>query len=197
MSASRTRWGGGLIAWRRRKGQPTKRRWSTTCLCQNAVLHEVSFYPTTTTVGGEDVFKNAGVVVMTNNKVPASKVYQTQDSSDSFLNKIFRFFGGGRQNDFMVGMEKGAVPAPVVLAPQQAATVTSGSALVEVQRVRQLFPETWLWFDITTDASGKIIKKVPPVPDSITTWMIRAVAVSKWPGKKRAVKGRSAASQRL
>jgi CD109 antigen len=143
-----------------------------------AEIHEVSFYPITTTIGAEDVFKNAGVVVMTNNKIPASKEYQTQNSSGSFLSKIFRFFGGGRQNDFMVGMEKGALPAPVVLVPPQMATSTSGSTLAEVQRVRQFFPETWLWFDVTTDASGKIIKKVT-VPDSITTWMLRAVAVSK------------------
>ena len=50
-----------------------------------------------------------------------------------------------------------------------------------MERVRQFFPETWLWFDVTTDASGKVTKKVT-VPDSITTWMLRAVAVSKEKG---------------
>ena len=73
-----------------------------------AEIHEVSFYPITTTVGAADVFKNAGVVVMTNKKVPASKEYQTQDGG-SFIDKIVRFFGG---RDNMVGMEKGGVPVP-------------------------------------------------------------------------------------
>lgn len=148
-----------------------------------AEIHEVSFYPVTTTVGAADVFKNAGVVVMTNNNVPDSKEYQTQGSSGSFLSKIFRFFGGGR-NDFMVGMEKGAVPPQALPAPVVTVvptTTASSGTLAEVQRVRQFFPETWLWFDVTTDASGKIIKKVT-VPDSITTWMLRAVAVSKEKG---------------
>ena len=62
-----------------------------------AEIHEVSFYPITTTVGAADVFKNAGVVVMTNKKVPASKEYQTQDSG-SFLDKIVRFFGGRNEH---------------------------------------------------------------------------------------------------
>lgn len=143
-----------------------------------AEIHEVSFYPVATTIGAEDVFKNAGVVVMTNNEVPASQEYETQGSSGNFLSKIFRFFGGGR-NDLMAGMEeKGAIPAPVVLVPTQALVTSDGTSLAEVQRVRQFFPETWLWFDVTTDSSGKIIKEVN-VPDSITTWMLRAVAVSK------------------
>ncbi|MDD5289455.1 MAG: alpha-2-macroglobulin family protein, partial [Dehalococcoidales bacterium] len=144
-----------------------------------AEIHEVSFYPVTTTVGAADVFKNAGVVVMTNNNIPDSKEYQTQDSSGSFLNRIIRFFGGGR-NDMA---EKGGLvfpaAAPVTTTATTTPSVTGG--LAEVQRVRQFFPETWLWFDVTTDASGKIIKKVT-VPDSITTWMLRAVAVSKEKG---------------
>ena len=146
-----------------------------------AEIHEVSFYPTATTIGAEDVFKNAGVVVMTNNKVPASKEYQTEQGGN-FLDKIFQFFGfGGNRND-MVGMEKGGLWAPQAVAVTTTATTTassnSNSNLADVQRVRQFFPETWLWFDATTDSSGKLVKKVT-VPDSITTWMLRAVAISK------------------
>ncbi len=148
-----------------------------------AEIHEVSFYPTTTTVGAADVFKNAGVVVMTNKKVPDSKEYQTQGSG-SFLEKIVHFFGG--RNDMMLeakGMPVPAVtvpaatmaPAPVTQAPPAA------GGLAEVERVRQFFPETWLWFDTVTPSSGKVTQKVT-VPDSITTWMLRAVAVSQEKG---------------
>ncbi len=142
-----------------------------------AEIHEVSFYPTTTTVGAADVFKNAGVVVMTNNKVPASKEYQTQGSG-SFLEKIARFFEIGRfiGRDDMALMEKGGIP--VQEAAPQAPPSTSAGGLAEVERVRQFFPETWLWFDTVTSANGIVNKKVT-VPDSITTWMLRAVAVSK------------------
>ena len=71
-----------------------------------------------------------------------------------------------------------------------AATMTAASAalsdsaaaaapgdLADVQRVRQYFPETWLWTDVMTDASGQATLPVE-APDSITTWMLRAVAMS-------------------
>ena len=51
------------------------------------------------------------------------------------------------------------------------------SGLAEVERVRQFFPETWLWAEAMTDASGSAV--VPAtVPDSITTWSLRAVGMS-------------------
>ena len=50
--------------------------------------------------------------------------------------------------------------------------------LAEVKRVRQFFPETWIWRDITTDESGRAVIPVE-APDSITTWMLRAVGMSK------------------
>ncbi|MFC1970543.1 alpha-2-macroglobulin family protein, partial [Chloroflexota bacterium] len=139
-----------------------------------AEIHEVSFYPTTTAIGTADVFKNAGVVVMTNNKVPASKEYQIQDNG-SFIDKIARFFVG---RDDRVMMEKGGIPIPVPAMAPQAAPAPSAEGLAEVERVRQFFPETWLWFDVVTSANGLATEKVT-VPDSITTWILRAVAVSK------------------
>jgi CD109 antigen len=140
-----------------------------------AEIHEVSFYPVTTAVGAADVFKNAGVVVMTNKEVPASKEYKTQGSG-SFLNNLFQFFGG--RKDAMLG---GAEGIPVPAAAPQAGPPNSGGGLAEVERVRQFFPETWLWLDTLTSENGKGTQKVT-VPDSITTWMLRAVAISKEKG---------------
>ncbi|MBN1368616.1 MAG: hypothetical protein JW954_00080 [Dehalococcoidaceae bacterium] len=134
-----------------------------------AEIHEVSFYPTASTVGTADVFKNAGVAVMTNNKIPDGQKHEVQGSG-SFLDKIFQFFWG--RNDF-AEMDGGMLPP----AAQPAATKT-GAELAEVERVRQFFPETWLWFDMVTDENGKASRTVA-VPDSITTWMLRAVAVSE------------------
>ncbi len=49
-------------------------------------------------------------------------------------------------------------------------------SLAEVQRVRQLFPETWVWEPLlVTDDSGKAQLSLT-CPDSITTWNLRALA---------------------
>jgi CD109 antigen len=145
-----------------------------------AEIHEVSFYPTYTVPGAEDVFKDAGVVVMTNKKVPQSQEYNTEGKS-GILDKFAQILGIRH----MFGLEKGeGVPMPAVtLAPTPAPTIVSSppandGQLAEVQHVRQFFPETWLWMDLETDSSGKATQQVT-VPDSITTWMLRAVAVSK------------------
>ena len=67
-----------------------------------------------------------------------------------------------------------AEPAPEVDFSKS----SNGTGLAEVQRVRQFFPETWLWQDVYTDNNGNATLKVD-VPDTITTWMLRAVAISK------------------
>jgi CD109 antigen len=150
-----------------------------------AEIHEVSFYPITSTVGAADVFKDAGVVVMTNKNIPTGKEYKVAQEG-SFLQKIMRFFGG---RDGVFQGEKGqvpvAVPAPSATMPPVTITATqpptAPGQLAEVERVRQFFPETWLWFDTITSSGGSATEKVT-VPDSITTWMLRAVAVSKEKG---------------
>lgn len=61
------------------------------------------------------------------------------------------------------------------------ATTSSGTGpaapLAEVKRVRQFFPETWLWETALSDAEGKVSKKLN-TPDSITTWSLQALAIS-------------------
>jgi CD109 antigen len=136
-----------------------------------AEIHEISFYPIATTVGAAGVFDNAGVVVMTNKQIPENKEHETQGGGN-FFEKLLRavgFNGFGQAED-------GMIPPGVTITPTL--SPSPGGDLAEVQRVRQFFPETWLWFDITTDASGKVTKTLN-VPDTITTWMLRAVAISK------------------
>ena len=50
--------------------------------------------------------------------------------------------------------------------------------LADIERVRQFFPETWLWTDVMTDDDGRASVSAE-APDSITTWVLRAVGLSK------------------
>jgi len=75
----------------------------------------------------------------------------------------------------IAGVRKEAVEAPGV-APTPAAMPES---LAKVERVRQFFPETWVWIpDLMTDNSGKA--EIPlTIPDTITTWRLHAVSSSQ------------------
>jgi CD109 antigen len=140
-------------------------------------LHEVSIYPAITTKGTKEIFDEAGVMVLSNTKIPAGKEYKWQGQS-GFWDRLWMFFNGGARD--MMALEKGGlvVPAPTSL-PTVSDDKTAG--LAEVQRVRQFFPETWLWAERIVGANGRASFQVE-VPDSITTWMLRAVAVSKEKG---------------
>jgi CD109 antigen len=139
-----------------------------------AELHEVSINQGIQNKGAKEVFQDAGVIVLSNQSIPAGKKYD---------NAVM--VGGPRGGGVMWGAEKGAPPPMITAAaPAQApvhAAATEDAGLAEVQRVRQFFPETWIWDKIKTDASGNATFKTT-VPDTITTWMLRAVAISKSKG---------------
>ena len=62
-----------------------------------------------------------------------------------------------------------------VLAP---GTNGGGDPLAEVTRIRQFFPETWLWMpDFVTEPDGTATVELT-APDSITTWRLHAVSTS-------------------
>ncbi len=53
-----------------------------------------------------------------------------------------------------------------------------GDGLAEVDRVRQFFPETWVWMpDLLTESNGTATLDLT-APDSITTWRLHAVSTS-------------------
>ena len=141
-----------------------------------AELHEARPLDSLQVRGAKDVFDDAGVVVMSNKQVPDGQKYQAP----------VRKFGGPDLGPMAGAAERAA---PAAAAPQAAAAPTAASlatdaaagGLKEVQRIRQFFPETWIWDSVTTDQSGKASKKYE-APDSITTWMLRAVALSKETG---------------
>ena len=101
-----------------------------------------------TTLGAKETLEDAGLVVMTNRDVPGGRTHYRRPDGGS----------GGESLAF----------APEPPSPD----------LTDIQRVRQYFPETWLWTDVMTDDAGSA-SVTAEAPDSITTWMLRAVGLSK------------------
>ncbi len=127
------------------------------------------------TLSSKEMFTNAGVVVLSNKSIPQGKSYQSP----------LALAGGGVPVAAAPGSTTAAA-ATTAAATTTAAPSASEAAkstnqdqagLAEVQRVRQFFPETWLWSDSVTPADGKLSQKLV-APDSITTWMLHAVALS-------------------
>ena len=70
------------------------------------------------------------------------------------------------------------MPAPPVMAEEAAAGGEPAGAPSEAVRVRQYFPETWVWEPmLITDESGRVTVELE-APDNITGWKLSAVASS-------------------
>ncbi len=138
-------------------------------MAPQAELHEVTIYPVMTTVGAQETFENAGVVVLSNNKVPEGKEYKADGRGWGRWLPPMPMFGAWEEAGDV------RVAAPTTSKDSNQSDTTT---LAEVQRVRQFFPETWLWQEVVTGANGQATLNVD-VPDTITTWMLRAVAISK------------------
>ncbi len=111
-------------------------------------------YREITTLGAAETLKDAGLVVMSNREVPVGQTHYRRPLGS----------GGGASADTAAA----SAPAP-----------GGGSDdLADVRRVRQFFPETWLWTDVMTDEAGSASISAE-APDTITTWMLRAVGMSK------------------
>lgn len=134
-----------------------------------AELHEFSIYVGIDTKGAKDVFDDAGVVVLSNNRIPEGREY-SNESGPGLWGRMKGWLAGGEMM-----MDVAAGPPIPAATPS---TVAGTEGLAEVERIRQFFPETWLWEDLITDSDGKGSLRVD-VPDTITTWMLRAVALSK------------------
>ncbi len=110
------------------------------------------------TRGAADTFRQAGLITMSNQTAPDGVEFRSPVPD--------------------------ATPVPMAVAAPASATMEMEesaaaipSDLAEVERVRQFFPETWLWADVMTDESGSAVLSAT-APDSITTWSLRAVGMS-------------------
>ena len=145
-----------------------------------AELHDVRIQERITARGAMETFQDAGVVVMTNKDVPEGKEYRSQRKArEGWLGAWAQALGVGvmQKNEAVMDSAPAATAMPM---PASAADATGDGAqeLAEVARVRQFFPETWLWTGVTTNEQG--VATVPvEAPDSITTWVLRAVGLSK------------------
>ena len=110
------------------------------------------------TRGAVDTFRQAGVITLSNRTVPGGAEFNRPVPAAT---------------PAPVAM---AAPASVVMEMEESAAARP-SGLAEVERVRQFFPETWLWADVMTDESGNAVLPAT-APDSITTWSLRAVGMS-------------------
>ncbi|MBM3933172.1 MAG: alpha-2-macroglobulin [SAR202 cluster bacterium] len=130
-----------------------------------AELHDVRWGGYVTR-GAKETFKDAGVVVLTNKTVPKG-----EQSQGGIFAAVAMADGAVRRDGMAQPMAAAAPQAPT-------SNSSAGVGLAEVQRVRQFFPETWIWMDTLTSVNG--LSTVPvEAPDSITTWKLRAVGISK------------------
>lgn len=73
------------------------------------------------------------------------------------------------------------IPGGTTLEQRGTAPAAAGEGPAQVQWAQPYSPETWLWEEITTGKDGKASLSFE-VPDYVTTWDIRAVAVSTGKG---------------
>lgn len=136
-------------------------------------LHDVRIHERITARGAMETFQDAGVVVMTNKDVPEGKEYRShRNARKGWLGAWAQALGGSMVRKDGAVMESAqaaqaatAAPMPVSAPPPAG---DGAQELAEVTRVRQFFPETWLWTDVTTNGEGLATLPVE-APDSITT----------------------------
>ena len=114
-----------------------------------------------TTRGAEETFRDAGLVVISNLDIPEGR-------------ESFRPVPTAAP----AATEAPAAAMAQIVVEAESVSESEPSSLAEVRRVRQFFPETWLWTDVMTDEDGRATLSAE-VPDSITTWMLRAVGMSR------------------
>ncbi|MCK4937936.1 MAG: alpha-2-macroglobulin, partial [Methanosarcinales archaeon] len=126
-------------------------------------------------MGALDIIEEAGLQVL---KSPDLEVpEQVHELKAEGRMRNGDFFG-----DVIMVEEAMDAAAPMVTATESATQspvqAEPDSALAEVERVRQFFPETWVWEpELLTDDRGRAEVDLS-APDSITTWRLHAVSSS-------------------
>jgi CD109 antigen len=129
-------------------------------------------------IGTYEMLDDAGIQVLAS---PSFEIPKTPEPEMPIPEEVGMWKGGaGREvaaMDMMV--EEGvSMPIPVPEATPTPTAAANGGELATVERVRQFFPETWLWLpDLLTDDNGRIHIDLT-APDSITTWRLHAVSSS-------------------
>ena len=105
-----------------------------------AEAHDLDYYGDIITRGAWETFEDAGAIVLTNKDVPTGESHEYP----------WELMEAEAMADDGMMMED-AAPAATA-HPSVPASAPGG--LAEVQRVRQFFPETWIWRDVQTGATA-------------------------------------------
>lgn len=123
--------------------------------------------------GAYEIFDEAGLRVLVSGDIDVPK---GEDIWPDWAKDDWWWRGGWEEGPWVVfngdadGDADGAVP-PSSGGEEE-------TPLAEVTRVRQFFPETWLWMpELLTDVDGAATIDLT-APDSITTWRLHAVSTS-------------------
>jgi CD109 antigen len=116
--------------------------------------------------GAYDIIEDTGMQVLAS---PTLKIPRGKRLERVFKGRgLIDFLGVAVKEEMPVATRPPTTPVP---SPQ-------GEQLAKVERVRQFFPETWIWIpDLTTNGQGRAILNLR-APDTITTWRLHAVASS-------------------
>jgi len=126
-------------------------------------------------MGAQDIIEEAGLQVLKSPNLDVPEQVHEPEPEGGMRK-------GGFFGDAMVVEEAMDAAAPMVTATASATHAPvqdeSDSGLAEVERVRQFFPETWVWEpELLTDDRGRAEVDLS-APDSITTWRLHAVSSS-------------------
>ncbi|XP_065187850.1 CD109 antigen-like [Sycon ciliatum] len=117
-------------------------------------------------MAASDVLSHAGLCMLTDVHIPESPRQRYRPQT---------------RNLGQVPADAMAMQPPVAARGFMAAGPAAGASFAQPSRVRTNFPETWLWLTGTADSDG-IAKLSGQVPDSITTWVGDAFALSSAQG---------------
>ncbi|MBN1134354.1 MAG: alpha-2-macroglobulin [Methanosarcinaceae archaeon] len=121
--------------------------------------------------GAYDVMESAGMVVLASPgiSVPQAEVEWIEDGMD-FAEMAMEAEANGIVPPRAQQIEQKSV------VDEENMAIAGEEPLAEVQRMRQFFPETWVWMpDLLTDEDGRAHLDLT-APDSITTWRMHAVS---------------------
>lgn len=105
------------------------------------------------------VFENSGLVVITDYELPGGF-----DDRMIMMAAMPEMGSADEETMFKANSNGGGAPK-----------------LAEVKRVRSLFPETWIWLEYDANSAGEV-EFQRAVPDTLTTWVTSAFAVSNVTG---------------
>ncbi|XP_046369858.2 CD109 antigen-like [Haliotis rufescens] len=122
-----------------------------------------SFPVPTSGTSATEIFQRAGVIVITD----AQLHYFGRDSR-----REYNFRTSGRS-----GSGRAKRPRVSSKSRERGYAAPTSPVLKKVERVREIFPETWLWLNTTVGPDGRTSIQTT-VPDTITSWVASAFAIS-------------------